>query len=106
VNRRRLSEFMKVVLPRHKPRVIAWMVQSDDMFQSHPREAYAEAWALTYYLLETQSHRYAEYLKRINSHGAFQQVSASERVADFSAVFGSDWRMIEAHFLRFMAAIK
>jgi hypothetical protein len=106
VNRGRFRDFQLVVAPHHRPEILASIVASDDLFRAKPAEAYAEAWALTFYLVETQPRKYAEYLKRTASHRPFHQCTASERTADFAAVFGTDWRMLEARFLRFMSGVK
>ena len=68
--------------------------------------AYAEAWALSFYLTETQPRQYGQYLKRTGSRPPFRQYTAAERTADFTALFGDNWRMLEAQFLRFMAGVK
>jgi hypothetical protein len=106
VNREQLRAFQQLVTPRHRPEVIAAVMASDDLFRANPAVAYAEAWALTFFLVETQPRKYAEYLKRTAAHRPFHQCTASERTADFTAVFGSDWRMLEARFLRFIAGVK
>ena len=67
--------------------------------------AYAEAWALTFFLVETEPQKYMEILKRTASRPPFQEYTPTQRTADFTAVFGSDWRMLEARFLRFMAEV-
>jgi hypothetical protein len=106
VNRGRLQDFRKLVAPRHRPEMIASIVASDAPFGDNPPAAYAEAWALTFYLVETQPRKYAEYLKRTGSHRPFHECTASERTADFTAVFGSDWRMLDARLLRYMAEVR
>jgi len=94
------------VAPRHRPEVLASIVASDDLFHVNPAAAYAEAWALSFCLVETEPRKYAQYLKRTASRPAFRKYTAAERTADFTAVFGGDWRMLEARFLRFMAGVK
>lgn len=106
VNRDRLTAFRKDVAPHHRPEMISSMVASDDAFRTNPETAYAEAWALTFYLIETEPRKYAQYLKRTASRPIFQKYTPAQRTADFVAVFGGDWRMIEARFLRFMASVK
>jgi hypothetical protein len=106
INRGRLAVFQKLVQPRHRHELIAAMVASDELFRISPNAAYAEAWALSYYLIETQPHKYAQYLARTAQRPPFREYTAAERTADFTAVFGSDWRMLEAQFLRHMAAVK
>jgi hypothetical protein len=106
VNALRLRNFQQIVLPRHRPEMLASIVAGDELFRADMRTAYAEAWALTFFLVETQPRQYAEYLKRTASRPAFRQYTAAQRTADFAAVFGSDWRMLEARFLRFMSGVK
>ena len=65
-----------------------------------------QALSLTFYLAETQSAKWARYVARTAAHPPFSEPSPAERVADFTAVFGDDWRMIEARFLRFMSGVR
>jgi Protein of unknown function (DUF1570) len=106
VNRDRLRAFQRFVAPRHRPEVLSAIVSSDDLFHANRQAAYAEAWALSFYLTETEPRKYAQYLKRTGSRPPFRKYAAAERTADFTAVFGGDWRMLEARFLRFMAGVK
>ncbi len=105
INRGRFDGFRQMI-PHHKPEVLAAMIGSDQIFRVAPGAAYAEAWALTFYLMETQPRKYAEYLRRTVARPRFEDYSAKERLADFTAIFGSDWRMLDARFLRFMAEIE
>jgi len=106
LNRGRLREFQERVVPRHRPELLASLVARDNFFRASPSAAYAEAWAFTFYLVETQPRKYADYLARTAAHPPFTECTAAERTADFTAVFGTDWRMLEAQFLRFMAGLK
>ena len=63
VNRLRLRDFQQNVMPRHRPELLANIVACDDLFRSDMQTAYAEAWALTFYLVETQPRQYAQYLE-------------------------------------------
>jgi hypothetical protein len=76
------------------------------MFRSDAAGAYAEAWALSLYLCETRPRQYVDYLDETASRPIFSQYSATERVADFQAAFGSDLKQLEANFLNWMAEIK
>lgn len=106
VNRDRLQVFRQTVLPRHRPELLASLAASDDLFRTDPAAAYAEAWALSFFLLETEPLKYAQYLKRTASRPPFRPYAAADRKADFTALFGTDWRMLEARFLRFMAGVQ
>jgi hypothetical protein len=106
INRGRLSDFRLYVESRHKPELIQSIVASDKIFGVNSTAAYAEAWALTFYLIENEPRKYARYLALTAGRPAFSEYGAEQRIADFMAVFGSNWRMLEAQFLRFMKTIK
>jgi hypothetical protein len=82
------------------------IVASDELFRTNPGAAYAEAWALSFFLEETAPSKYIAYLKRTAAKPPFHECTPAERIADFTAVFGTDWRMLDAQFLRFMAAVR
>ena len=106
VNRDRLRAFRQGVAPHHRPELLAALVASDELFRASPGAAYAEAWALSFFLVETAPRKYADYLKRTALRQPFSDYSAAERTADFAAIFGADWRMLEARFLRFMEGVR
>ncbi|MEN6459061.1 MAG: DUF1570 domain-containing protein [Thermoguttaceae bacterium] len=99
VNRGRLDAFRKM-LARHRPEMLAAIVADDELFRVAPDAAYAEAWAITFFLAENEPAKYVRYLKRTASHPAFAPYTKAERMADFTAIFGADWRMLEARLLR------
>jgi len=103
VNRGRLVDFKTLVEQQARDEnSLENLVASDDQFSRDPAAAYAEAWAFTYYLVETQPRKYAQYLKRVIDREEFQPYPAAQRVADFTAVFGNNFRLIDAQFLRFV----
>jgi hypothetical protein len=102
INHERYAHFLRAVAPQHRPELLSEIAASDLWFRTAPLDAYAEAWALTFYLVETQPRKYAEYLARTGRHPAFSDYTRQQRAADFAAVFGDDLRMMEAQFLRFM----
>ena len=106
VNRRQLRQFNELVVPAHRPELLSELVARDRLFRTHSTAAYATAWALTFYLMETQPARYADYLARTAERPPFQRYTEAQRIADFVAVFGDDWRMLEARYLRFISGLK
>lgn len=104
INAGRRQAFQRLV-PQHRPELLRELIASDRLFRSSPGAAYAEAWAWTFFLVETEPRRYGEYLARTAAHPSFGEATSDERLADFTAVFGSDWRMLEARLLRFMAEV-
>jgi hypothetical protein len=106
VNRERLRDYRRMLSKKHDGRLPRELTASDRLFRSSTMAAYAEAWALTFYLMETQSGRFAEYLAKTASHEPFSDYSAAERVSDFTSVFGTNWRLLDAQFGRFMQKVK
>ena len=106
VNRGRLDGFHKYAAGRRQPGSLAMLRTTDDAFRSDPDGAYAEGWALSFYLCETQPRLYAAYLEKTAQRPAFSDYPAGERMADFQAIFGSDLKMFEAKFLRYMQEVK
>jgi len=106
INRGRLRGFRSLVAAGHKPELLISLIRSDRLFRTNPGAAYAEAWALTFYLAETHPRKWTRYLGRIARLPAFTDYTADERLRDFTAVFGDDWPMVEARFLRFMETVK
>lgn len=106
VNRGRLQQFRQIVAAKHRPEVLRSIVASDDLFRTHAAAAYAEAWALSFFLVETRPRQYTKYLALTADRPAFTDYTPAERTADFTSVFGANWKMLDARFLRFMAEVK
>lgn len=105
INRDRLADFKKYAT-RRTTGSLADFVASDRVFQSSPEAAYAEAWALTFFLFETQAKRYVDYLQHTSNRPRFVEYRGPERLADFQTFFGQDLRHLEARYLRFIAGLK
>lgn len=106
INRERFEQFKQYRATRRKPDSLMQLISSDRAFDSDAIAAYGEAWMLTFYLVETLPREYAQYLARTANRPAFREYTAAARLADFTAVFGSDFRMLEARFLRFVDSLR
>ncbi len=106
VNRGRLQEFHEYAATRRKPGAIAALLASDGAFRSDPSGAYAEAWALSFYLCETQPRLYAAYLAKAADRPPFSDYPPAERMADFQDIFGREMKMFETKFVRYMEEVK
>ncbi len=82
------------------------LISSDRFFDSDVSAGYSEAWTLTFFLVETMPREYGKYLAKTGSRPAFTNYSSAARVKDFTDVFGTDFRMLDARFLRFVDALK
>jgi hypothetical protein len=106
VNRGRLDGFRDYVAKRRQAGALAMLLTSDGAFDRDVEGAYAEAWALSFYLCETQPRLYADYLARTAQRPMFGEYPAAARMADFQSVFGGDLKQFEAKFLRYMEDVK
>jgi hypothetical protein len=82
------------------------LVASDQLFRADPIAAYAEAWALAFYLCETRPREFVAYLDKTAARANFGGYPDAERVTDFAECFGSDFKKLEANFLAWMAEIR
>src|SRR5690606_892049 len=65
INRERLDYFKAYRKSGRQPLSLMNLVADDRLFQTNPLAAYAEAWALTFYLTEKMPQKYGEYLAKI-----------------------------------------
>jgi hypothetical protein len=88
------------------PEALPNLIASDRLFDTHAEAAYAEAWALTFYLMEKRPQDYARYLKRTAQRPDFRPYTAGQRLADFTAVFGENLRLFDAQYQRFVQDLR
>jgi len=100
INRGRLEDFKRYAKTKRVVGSLAEFVSSDRRFSADVFAAYAEAWALTHYLIESRPRQFAEYLSRTTQREPFEAYPAPQRLADFMDVFGTDLRLLEAQFVR------
>jgi len=106
VNRDRLSVWRRYAKGRRQTDAIAQLVASDRIFAADPDGAYAEAWALSFFLIESAPKKYIEYMAKTAARPAFADYSGPKRLQDFTDVFGSDLTMLDARMQRFIAGLK
>jgi len=105
INRQRLTEFRET-LAKRPAHWFSQLIASDAPFDSQEKEAYAESWAFSFYLCETNPRLYAKYLARTAAREDFVDYSSAERLRDFTDIFGENLKLIDAQFLRYMEKLK
>lgn len=105
INRGRYVWFANYMKSRRQPHSLETFVSTDDLYGSATLDAYAEGWALTFFLAETRHGSYARYLKSIAQRNPLKPYSPAERLADFRKSFG-DTKTLEADYLRFFENLK
>jgi hypothetical protein len=106
INRGRLDAWRAFAKRRRASDAIAEIVSSDRLYSADADGAYAEGWALSFFLIETMPKKYIEYLVKTAARPAFVDYPAPKRLQDFTAVFGSDLEMLDARMQRYMAGLK
>lgn len=79
-----------------------FLQDSDRLFSTAPAAAYCEAWALTFFLSETEPAKYLRYLSRTAAREPLHVYTAKEQLEEFTDVFGSNLKLLEARYLRFI----
>jgi hypothetical protein len=103
VNRLRLDQFREYL--RRRPADSLVTLLSDDMrFRDtgKTRDAYAEAWSLTWFLIKRYPEQYVEYLKLLSSKKPMIWDDAPTRIREFQQVFGDDLKRLDAEFVRYI----
>jgi uncharacterized protein DUF1570 len=108
INRVNLLNFRKYLL-RRSAGSLEQLLCDDKRFRdaATSSDAYAEAWALNYYLLrnKSKSDAYVKYLAALAQQKPLIDVSTAERLKQFKQFFGDDLAAFENDFLRFMRGV-
>ena len=107
INPPRLKRF-RANLARRPSGNIATLIQSDEQFTNAETmaDAYAEAWALTYFLIRTRKEAYVAYLKKIAAKKVLTWDKPPDRLAEFRAAFGDDLQSLDREFLKYLRTAK
>ena len=101
INPYRFLSFKEFVKKRRKQKSLADFIKSDTLFARSILDAYAQAWALSFYLIETRPAKYMNYLKTIAKRDPLKPYTPEERLSDFTNIFGDDLDMFETALLRY-----
>jgi hypothetical protein len=106
VNRVNLTNFQKFIRTRPAG-ALETLLADDKRFRDPATQAaaYAEAWALTFFLLQTRKDDYVKYLQAMAEQTPLVEQTAEERVARFKKFFGDDLTALDAEFLRYMRSV-
>jgi len=106
INYGRLYDFQNDVAQNLPLGNLETYIASNQAFDRLPILAYAEAWALTFFLSETRPKEYAQYLAITADRPLFSEYSTADRVADFRQAFGEDMKLLDSHFMSFMKELR
>lgn len=106
INRERYLWFQNFKTDRRRQYSLDSFIADDKMFDSAALDAYSQAWALTFYLVETRPRKYAALLKVIAAKDPMFEYKSTDRANDFKKIFGTKMKLLEADFIRFMDRLK
>ena len=107
VHRSRLAQF-RAYLPKRPANSLMTLITDDKRIRDPRRapEAYAEAWALNYYLIRQRPKEYVAYLRAMSAKKPLIFDTPEERLQDFQAAFGQNVQALEMEFLRYIEKIR
>ncbi len=98
----------KRYLPQRPGESLLTLLADDRRFRGggSTESAYAEAWALTYFLLKTRRDDYVRYLQRVSEGKPLVACSEQERIAMIEDVFGDSIAELDQQFVNYMRRIR
>lgn len=107
VNRPNLLNFQKYAA-RRPADSLNRLITDDARFRDPAAvsDAYAEAWALSYFLLRTRNEAYVKYLRALYAQTPLLSFTADERLAEFKKHFGDDLTALDAEFVKYMRTVE
>jgi hypothetical protein len=107
VNQARLAQFLDYA--KRRPADSLSTLLGDDKRFRDPKQAlasYAEAWALTYYLINKHPKLYVSYLSLLSQKKPLIWDDAATRLKEFQGIFGEDLQRLDADFVRYMMRVR
>ena len=107
VHNLRLQQFRKYLSSRPGDS-LRTLLANDQRFREGrtATDAYAEAWALNYYLLRKHPKEYVNYLRTLSAKKPLVYDEPEERLQDFRKAFGMGLDELDADFLRYMDRVR
>ena len=104
VNLRRWHKY----LPNRPAESLATLLADDTRFRnvSTAEAAYAEGWAMTYFLIKTHRKEYTQYLQALSEGKPLAEKSARERIQMFEEAFDTTLVKLDKEFLKYMRRVR
>ena len=106
INYPRLDRFQEY-LRRRPADSLETLISTDKRFRDTKQglDAYAEAWALTYFLIHQKPKEYVAYLKLLSQKKPLLTDTPEKRIEEFEKIFGNRQKLDE-DFTRYMGKMK
>jgi hypothetical protein len=108
VNDLRLGQFEEFAAGRRRPDSLATLISSDRRFTDAEQmaDAYAEAWALSHFLIRAKKEAYVKYLATLSAKPRLVWNTPEERLKEFREAFGDDLGQINSEMLKHLKKLK
>ncbi|MEO1998990.1 MAG: DUF1570 domain-containing protein [Planctomycetaceae bacterium] len=103
INPFRIGLFRKFASQRRGPASLSSLLRTDERFTQAESagDAYAEAWALNYFLIKSRRKQYEQYLRLMQSKQPLDFGEPSQRLTEFQTIFG-DLETLDKQFVSYM----
>lgn len=107
VNAVNLARFRKFQHSRPHDSLVT-LLSDDSRFRNEATatDAYAEAWAMTYFLIRTKRKEYFQYMKELGECKPLVQRDRRERIEMFQRIFDTDLPTLDRQFQLYMARVQ
>jgi Protein of unknown function (DUF1570) len=107
-NDNRLEQFRDFVSSRRAADSLETLIVADGRFNDAAKmpDAYAEAWALSHFLIRTRKETYVDYLKMLAAKPRLVFDTPADRLAEFRAAFGENLNQLDAELLKYVKRLK
>ena len=108
VNAGRLRQFRDYARNRREAGSLESLLADNARFSEAETagDAYAEAWALTHFLIKTRRKEYEGYLRELAEKRPLFWDEREERLAEFRAAFGEDLEKLDGEFVRYVGRLR
>jgi hypothetical protein len=106
VNQARLFTFAAYAQRRPADSLISLLRENTRMQNPQTAvDAYAEAWALNYFLINSRKEQYQAYMQTMAAKKPLVSTSPEERLVEFRAAFGDDINKLDRDFLAYIGRL-
>lgn len=107
VNTINLARFRKYQQSRPQDSLIT-LLSDDSRFRNEAtaQDAYAEAWAMTYFLIRTKRKEYFRYITELSECKPLVQRDRRERIEMFQRIFDTDLPTLDRQFLLYLSRVQ
>ncbi|MCA9192218.1 MAG: DUF1570 domain-containing protein [Planctomycetales bacterium] len=95
-------------LKRRSSDSLTTLIADDDRFRNaeSAKDAYAESWALTYFLMKSRAREFSKYLQEMSQLPPLGEVDARQRLDTFRKYFGDDLASLDREFLNYLKRLQ